>query len=63
MPVGDAERREQIEVPLEENSGENQDERALRIARLQKEIAAGTYQVDAAKLAARMVEAHLNREK
>lgn len=63
MPVGDAEWKEEVEALPEPGSGESSEERALRIARIQKEIAAGTYKVDAAKLAARMVEAHLIRGK
>ncbi|MGH9608136.1 MAG: flagellar biosynthesis anti-sigma factor FlgM [Bryobacteraceae bacterium] len=40
------------------NGSETPKQRALRIAQLRKEMAAGTYRVDAQKLAAKIVEAH-----
>lgn len=41
-----------------ETKGETLEQRALRIARLRKKLAAGSYEVDTRKLAAKIVEAH-----
>lgn len=63
MPVGDKELEAAVQAPAQRENGESREERAARIARIQKEIAAGIYQIDAAKLAARIVEAHLKPDK
>ncbi|MGH9584508.1 MAG: flagellar biosynthesis anti-sigma factor FlgM [Bryobacteraceae bacterium] len=51
------------EVPLEPEPGETSEQRALRVARLQKEVAGGTYKVDGRKLAAKIVDAHLGKQR
>jgi anti-sigma28 factor (negative regulator of flagellin synthesis) len=43
-------------------NSESQKERALPIARLREELAAGTYKVDTRKLAAKIIDAHRERQ-
>lgn len=45
-----------------QKAGETLRQRSLRIARLQKELAAGTYRVNPRKLAAKIVEAHRDQK-
>jgi anti-sigma28 factor (negative regulator of flagellin synthesis) len=50
-------------IPVEPPGNETARERAARIATLREQIAQGTYKPDARKLAAKMVDANLKRER